>query len=1381
MNRMADRRIIIFLSAFFFLFIGSTSVKGDGGTPRFMENKGQWPDQVSHAVRVVNTDIFFEADRLRFNFFNFHHDHDHDGHDHAEAQGRFAYDVNFLGSSDEVQIHGSYPFGDYTNYILGSDPAKWASRVKAFGELKYSGLYEGIDLVYRENDGHLKYDIMIAAGADPSVFRMEYEGVNSVRIEGEKLIVSNPLGSITESAPIAFQVVDGKRVYVDCDFVLVGNEVSFAFPSGFDSNLELIIDPTLIFSSYTGAGDNNFGFTATYDDQGSLYGGGLSFGQNYPLVVGSFQEVFGGAKDMGITKFTPDGTDLVYSTFVGGNNDEIPNSMVVNNQGQLVILGTTGSDNFPTSPQAADDTFGGGAAINYPSNGTNFTAGTDIAVVVLSADGTSLIGGTYLGGTSNDGLNMDADLLFNYGDQFRGEVIVDSLDNVYIGSSTVSDDFPASPGSVSGNLGGAQDGCLAKFNSNLSTLEWATYLGGSDADAAFSIKLNSTLEIYVTGGTQSNDFQANPGSLNPSFLGGAADGYVARISNDGSSIINASFIGTADFDQSYFADIDNDDDVYLYGQALGSYPVGGTVYSDPGSKQFIQKLTPDLSTSLYSSVFGSGGPDINISPTALSIDVCERVYISGWGGSTNSAAGGTTDGMQTSADAFQTNTDGSDFYFAVFEADMDELLYGTYFGGANSAEHVDGGTSRFDRNGVIYQAVCAACGAGNDFPVTPGAWSEIDGTNTLCNLGVIKLDLEIPQLDVTITSTGNLTGCAPHTVQFNSDTFNVLTLEWDFGDGNTSTDLNPQHIFEAPGQYTVVLTGENPNLCGSEVFIDTAIVIVNVTEAAIPADAGADQESCAGEAVSIGVPPTAGITYSWSPPGLVADPAASQTTATVVPPQELVLTITDSEGCQDTDTMTVSLFSIGVDGDTLVCAGDDAQLNAQGGTDWTWSPPGLLDDPTSQNPVANPLTATTFTVIVESVGGCQAVGQITVNVNPLPTANAGQDQTICAGDTAQLSAQGGNVFSWNPGGSLNDPSSASPFAFPNSTTTYEVEVTDQNGCKDIDSVTVDVNPPPPVVAWPDTLICKGDTAQLSVTGALTYTWSPLGGLIDPNDQPLASPTFSTTYYVEGEDDNGCKALDSVFVEVFRITAGPDTSLCEGDSVQAFVTGGSTFSWTPAIAVSDPSVSNPYLYTSESTQFNVSVISDEGCEDDAVVSVALLDPPNADFSASVQPSCEGIEIDLTNNSAGADQYFWDLGDGTTDSSLNVIHEYVAGNGPVISLYAYNNGGLCVDTFVLDLSDQLLGFDTLEVELGNVITPNYDGFNDCFQPYFDGAYSDCYELEVYNRWGVLLFRSAAGIRHCWDGRTKAGNPVETGTYYFIVKINDYDEAGYVTVLD
>ena len=174
--------------------------KNGNPSPRFMENKGQWPVQVSHALRVANTDIFFESDRLTFNFFRLNHTHDGHGHGHSDPQGTFAYQVQFLGAGSDCQIEGGYPYGDYTNYILGSDPSNWASRVKAFAKLKYTDLYEGIDLEYYEHNGHLKYDIRLAAGVDPGIFQMKYTGASKVQLVNGQLSVVNPIGAVMESS-----------------------------------------------------------------------------------------------------------------------------------------------------------------------------------------------------------------------------------------------------------------------------------------------------------------------------------------------------------------------------------------------------------------------------------------------------------------------------------------------------------------------------------------------------------------------------------------------------------------------------------------------------------------------------------------------------------------------------------------------------------------------------------------------------------------------------------------------------------------------------------------------------------------------------------------------------------------------------------------------------------------------------------------------------------------------------------------------------------------------------------------------------------------------------------------------------------------------------
>ena len=1381
MQKKTDSKFNRLLSVFLFSTISLTSFQGYSQA-RFVENKGQWPDQVEYKLRVANADLYFEEDRLTFNFHNpeLLGTHDH-GELKEEAHSHDAghmYHVNFLNADPGLKVEAEEPFNDHINYLLGNDPAKWASGVKPYARTNYVGLYPGIDLKYFEKNGHLKYDVIIAPGSDPSQLRMEYSGVDRIELKSGNLIVSNTFNQVEESIPEAYQIINGNKHLIECKYALNGKVVSFSFPNGYDTNYELVIDPTLEFSSYTGSTADNFGFTATYNNNGELFGGGIVFGSGYPFVEGSYSDSFGGGgTDMGITRFNEDGTDLLYSTYIGGNGPDAPHSMIINSQGELVVYGTTGSNNFPMTVTAYRDTFLGGPNLNLSQNGMTYSNGSDIVILVLSEDGTVLNGSTYLGGAANDGVNLAFNLAFNYGDEFRGEVIVDSLDNIYIASTTLSSDIQIAGGGLDNTLDGAQDGYVAKLNPDLSSLLWSTYLGGSDADAAYSMKLANNGTLYVSGGTESSDLDIPASGLNPTYSGGSADGYLVALSNDGTSQLAGTFIGTNLYDQSYFVEVDGDQDVYVVGQALGSYPVTAS-YSNAGSKQFIQKLNPDLTTSIYSTVIGSGASTINISPTAFLVDVCERVYIGGWGGTTNGI--GNTNGMPVTPDAFQSTTDGSDFYFFVLEADATDMLYATYFGGNGVAEHVDGGTSRFDKNGIIYEAVCAGCGGSDDFPTTPGAWSETNGASN-CNLGVIKLNMELTGVDVEILSGSDVTGCeVPFEVQFDSDTLNIINMQWDFGDGNTSTEADPVHTYQNPGVYTVTLTGENFGLCGNITFTDTAFATISVFEPLTEANAGPDTISCSGANVVIGTPAVADVTYSWSPnTGLNFDNVA-QPESSPSDPTEYILTTEDINGCMDADTVLVDVFTIEADGDTALCEGGDAPLSVSGGASWIWNPSGPLDDPFAQSPTATLTSTTTFTVQSDNGDGCTATDVVVVTVNPNPTANAGTDVSVCEGEEVPLAAGGGTEYSWSPTAGLNDPTISNPLASPTTDTEYEVLVTDANGCQDVDQVLVTVIPPPAVIASPDTAICLGETVQISVTGATTYLWDPLAGLVDPNDQPLASPTLPTMYYVEGEDDNGCKNSDSVFVDVFLITAGPDTTICAGDSVQVAVSGGESFIWTPTDGVSDPSSPTPYVYSDASTEFSVIATNNRGCEDGATVTLSLLTPPEANFEVSPEPSCEGVQLDITNLSNNADRYYWDFGNGNTGTDLNATQSYPSGNGPVIYLVGYNNDGLCTDTMFLDLSSEQFGYDTLTVEFGNVITPNFDGYNDCFKPEFSGEYSDCYELLVYNRWGNLQFESVAGQQHCWDGRNKAGQLVSKGTYYYIVRINDFEKAGYVEVV-
>jgi gliding motility-associated-like protein len=800
---------------------------------RFTENKGQWHPNVLHRLNLYNGAMFLEKDRITYHFLHeddlkiFHHKHHHSeddfiNEDPNETLNDFRYhsfQVKFKNCNPEPVVRGNHAFQGYSNFYLGNDHTKWTSFVKTYNEVYYNNLYNGIDLHFAEAENHLKYQFHVSAQADATLIQLEFEGIEKIYLKDGNLFYTTSVNEIQEMKPYSYQVINGKTIEVPSAFLLKENIVSFVFHKGYNKKYPLVIDPVLVFSTYTGSTADNFGFTATYDDDGNFYAGGIAFDIGYPTTAGAYRQTYSGGVDVSITKYNPLGTGLIYSTYIGGVSDEAPSSLVVNADNELIILGVTGSSNFPVSANAYDNSFNGGVAVSFQQNGTTFTAGTDIFVAKLSADGSRLLGSTFIGGTNNDGINHNTttSLQHNYGDQFRGEVIVDEDGFIYLVSSTKSPDFPVVGGFLSA-LSGTQDACVIKLNPALSSVVWSSYLGGNNVDAGYSLKLNPVnFDLYVCGGTASANFPGTQGGLNATYRGGNADGYIARISNNGSILVAATYLGTNQYDQTYFVETDADGNIYTVGQTRGQYPVINATYFNANGAQFIHKLNPQLNATIYATTFGSGSSLINISPTAFLVDYCENVYVSGWGGNVNNgwnANTGNTFGMPATVDAFQSSTDGSDFYFIVFAKDAASLVYATYFGGNGSYEHVDGGTSRFDKHGIMYQAVCAGCSAcvgcpGTSlFPSTPGVWSNTNNSFN-CNLGSIKFEFQIDLVKVDITAFPEAIGCPPLTVQFSDNGFNATSWLWIFGDGDSSTLQNPVHTFTEPGVYTVKLVGSD--------------------------------------------------------------------------------------------------------------------------------------------------------------------------------------------------------------------------------------------------------------------------------------------------------------------------------------------------------------------------------------------------------------------------------------------------------------------------------------------------------------------------------------------------------------------------------------------
>lgn len=978
----------IWFVCFFVLFIGLISVAHENRA-QFAENLGQWESNVEFRASIPNGYLFAEANCFTFLLM------DGAGLSSTHATGQpmpeyvstHAYRVGFNGSNTS-RISPDIKSDYYENFFLGNDSTKWASNVYSYEVLHYNDLYAGIDLKLYTSEGSLKYDFIVEAGANPDDIRLNYEGVDQLELmPWGNLHIGTSVGEIIEKAPVAYQIINGKRKTVKCEFVLENNILSFHFPKGYNKKHELIIDPVLVFSTYTGSSADNFGCTATYDDAGNMYVGGTVFSAGYPTTLGAYQVSYGGINDMGITKFNPNGTGLMYSTYLGGNGCEVPHSIVVNSNNELFVYGTSGASTFPVTPGAYQTAYNGGPSIAW-TVGYGFTNpnGSDIVIAKLSDDGTALLGATYVGGTGNDGLNFDSQLNYNYGDPFRGEIIVDAAGDVYVASCTASSDFPVSPSAPQTVFGGIRDAVVFKLSGDLSTLVWSTYLGGTERDNAYSVQLSSTGDVFATGGTLSNDFPTTPSAMNFTSNGGA-DGFAVKINPAGTSLLASTYVGTAAYDQNYFIQLDQTDDVYVLGQSEGPFAVApATVYNNPNSGQFILKMNNNLSTALLSTTVGTGSGAIDISPTAFLVNNCGHLYIAGWGGVTNFGNGyatqSTTNGLPLTANAYQNSTNGSDFYLMVLDADAAGLIYATFFGGSVSAEHVDGGTSRFDKNGVVYQAVCAGCGGNSDFPSTPGAWSPTNNSPN-CNLGAFKFDLNDIVADIDFTV--NLGTCDyPIQVTFTNNSTGAIQFFWNYGDGSTSTTFDDPHYYNSPGTYDIILIAIDSNTC---MISDTAFLTITLPDPIEPIVQNSDTV-CAGNALQLDAT-TPGIdTYVWTPSATLNDPNIPDPYAFPTSTTTYTVTTTDTNGCLSTATVMAYVYS-----DITVDAGPDIYLDfgyesqvlyatAPPGSTVQWDPSEGLSCDTCLNPVASPEETTTYYLYVTDQYGCTNVDTVTVYVWP---------------------------------------------------------------------------------------------------------------------------------------------------------------------------------------------------------------------------------------------------------------------------------------------------------------------------------------------------------------------------------------------------------------
>jgi gliding motility-associated-like protein len=1138
------KQIIFLVSVFLVVYVTAgadniTELKGSLGNG-FIENKGQKPDLVRFDAPIASGNLFLTENAIYYNIVNqqdvanrYEYMHTHKLDKSAPVIHGHAIKVTFLGSNKNIEITGADLRSDIRNYYIGNDHLKWASACAVYDKIIYKNIYNNIDMEIYVNGVDYKYDFIVHAGGDPQDIQLQYEGADELQVTKQgDFLVKNTVSDIIEKKPYSWQTTIDNEI--PCSFTLKNNILSFKVSRHYKANEDLVIDPTLIFATYTGTTGLISGDAATYDSQGNLYGSGGSFETGFPATTGAYQTSYTGAGaaseqwDMIITKYAAAGSTLMYGTYIAGTTEAVSNnfqtaqvdyplSLYVDPSDNLYIFGTAGTTDFPIVAGCYQKKLGGCG---------------DYAVCKLNPTGSSLLASTYLGGALDEGGAFQ---------QKAASIFVDAANDVYVVGTTNSTDFPGIAGHYQSTLKGGYDGVVAKLNSGLTALTWATLIGGSEDDNVCDIKIASNGDIYVCGNTSSTDFPA-VGGLHTTALGGTQDGFIAHINSAATSLLNSTYIGTAQNDKIKFIQLDNVNNAYVLGATTNSsYPTTAGVYSAPGAfNYYIHKLDPTLKTTAFSTCVGGnsnsnsssiqGGVLDEFVPTAFGIDACQNLYFTG-------SVINSTGGFPTTANAYTKATKG--LFICSLQRNAAALIYASYFGGATDSTNLYFGGShfhqtsncRYDQFGVLYHTECTVAA---NYPLLGKYSAKINGTSsndaasfkfdfnfsvpldstrlgpdiTVCPGSTVTPTLKTTTYPLTTTNYLYLwsTGATTPTITVSTSSAGKYWVRIYTSCDTVSDTLNV--ILKSPFSLT---TGSQPAICGNK----NGLAYVNVVGS------------------SGGTP-----VYNWEP-----NLSTKDTLKAVAPGTYSVLVTIN--GCKDSTTAKVGVTG-GITASAIsrpaTCGKNDGTAIASysgiaGTPTYAWLPNLGTKDTLPNIPVGN------YTVVV-NVGGCVDTAKVMVAPNGSITATATSNPATCGQDNGMAiasysGATGTPGYHWLPNLGTKDTLSNIPVG------TYTV-VVNIGTCVDTTKVTVAPNGSITASATSTPATCgqNNGTAVASYSGATGtpgYLWLPNLG----NTATLANITVGT--YTVVVNIGAC-------VDTTKVTVAPNGSITASATSQPAVCG-----------------------------------------------------------------------------------------------------------------------------------------------------------------------------------------------------------------------------------
>jgi len=800
----------------------------------FIENQGQLDETVRYYVTASGQKVYFTEENIVFDLIR------SDGVEADDTADRLVFSLDFLGANSQPAIEGSGKDGAVVNYFIGNDPEKWYANVPTYRELVYRDIYPNIDLRLYGDGGMLRYDFVVNPGATPEAIALAYNGIDSLTIIDGELVIGTAFGDMVQSQPYIYQQIGDEVVEVEGGFKL-GSDNTYGFHvAAYNNHYPLIIDPVLLdYSTYLGgeADDGANGIAVAPDNYAYVTGHTKSVG--FP-TKGAYQGVLAGQYDAFVTKLSLAGDALVYSTYLGGSDDDKAYKIAVDTGGNAYVTGYTESVNFPTK---------------NPFQGALLGV-ADVFVTKLSPAGNALVYSTYLGGEDIDwgyAIALDTDnyayvtgftqsLLFpiqnpyqplfgggvkdafvtklsqagnatvystylgGLGDDLGEGIAVDSNNHAYVDGYTDSDlpvAFPTTPGAYQVVLAGEVDAFVTKLSGDGASLVYSTYLGGQWEDYAHDLALDSEGHAYATGKTEGpGDFPTTAGAFQTSYGGGNFDVFVTKLSLPGDALVYSTYLGGDGFDLAEGIAVNPDNQAYVAGETgSDDLPVTPDAFqpsraSVDWNDAFATKLSQDGKALVYSSYLGGTGWDIG---TGIALDPDNHAYVSGW---TWSADFPTTDG------AFMESPGGVGYMiwdgFAAKIIAPCDLTTASTAGGTVTIPGV--GTNTYDKGAVVN--LVATPDDGYNFVNWTGDIGSIaddeDATTTITMNGdytiTANFGLGTFEYDLTITSTEGGSVTTPGEGTFNYTAGTVVNLvaapdagyrfvEWT-GDVGTITDAN---------------------------------------------------------------------------------------------------------------------------------------------------------------------------------------------------------------------------------------------------------------------------------------------------------------------------------------------------------------------------------------------------------------------------------------------------------------------------------------------------------------------------------------------------------------------------------------------------------------